>query len=574
MLNHFPERSQKICQLCEQKFDSFSLYLSRLMAKAPGWGIMAAANIFLITGGVLLLVFASEASALAGAKSWDAPIYYHDQLLFAGRLLLYLAGSADLCFYFFKKKVPLVKNLLYCGLFLGVILQTDSYCRRGFWNDTIELALHLKSFSWKELLLPGHPNPYLQMAPPALIVFSKLSGSCFGFNKWVLTLPALLFSIGALFAFKDLARKLLTPWGVTAAVWLFALNPGVWIYAGEFKQYCCDIFFTILILSAMTDHIQDEAAHWKKLCLWGVISLLFSHAMFFVLPAAGLALLLRYLKGARHYSFFVIAGVWFIAGLAAVCYTTLMMPKGMYTHEHHLLGFAPVPDSLENLKWYWTSLTSLFFAPWGMAWKFSLLLLFPCIGMFFGIRKLASKHGFFLLICAVILLLLYIASALHQYSLASGVPFAKGRLILFTIPPAILIFCGSLTQKRALIWVAPVMLSLLLHCGTAMMPFGKSDQAVKELLRRYTPGDQLVVCSKISRRAMLLYAPENFIGKVRFIEIGQIEKLSPDSGYIHIFFDDFPAGKVVPPQGYVVKRADSFAFSSVITLQRKADTPR
>ena len=105
MLDPFSEKFQKICQLCEQKFDSFSFYLSRLMSAAPGWGIIGAVNIFLTAGGILLLVCASDASALAGTKSWDAPIYYHDQLLFAGRLLFYLAGTADLCFYLFKKKM-------------------------------------------------------------------------------------------------------------------------------------------------------------------------------------------------------------------------------------------------------------------------------------------------------------------------------------------------------------------------------------------------------------------------------------------------------------------------------------
>jgi hypothetical protein len=153
-------------------------------------------------------------------------------------------------------------------------------------------------------------------------------------------------------------------------------------------------------------------------------------------------------------------------------YTKLMMPAGMYTHEHHIKGFAPVPDSWENIKWYWTSFSSLFIAPWAMAWGFTFLCIFPFAGMLLGVIKLQKKHFIIVFSAAVIMVFLYIASFFKQYSLASGVPFPKGRLILFTIPPAILVFCGSLRYKIALFWVIPVILSLFLHCCTAMIPFG------------------------------------------------------------------------------------------------------
>lgn len=568
MFNFIVNKVKNSCRSCSEIFDFLFIYISRLLAGKSGWGIIIGVNALLIAGGVLLLVFAAEAGTLFGKKSWDALIYYHEQFLFLGRLLLFTAGICDLWFYLFKKKVSLPESLVLCALVFGCILQIDSYCRRTFWGDTIALAVHLKHCSLKELLLPGYPNLYLQMGPPGFIAFSKLLGEWFGFNKWSLALPALLFSLGSLWSFKKLAGKILAPWGCAVAMWLFALNPGVWIYAGEFKQYCCDIFFTIIILSCAVDYAQDEKRYWKKLTLAGVAALLFSHAMFFVMPATGVALLIRYFRGKKDKSLFIMGTIWFIAVLAMACYTRLMMPSGMYIHEHHVQGFAPLPDSPENIKWYWNSLTSLFVAPWGMAWKIPFLFIFPLTGMLIGVKKLQAKQSVLIIAGAGILLLLYTASFLQQYSLASGIPFPKGRLILFTIPPAILIFCGSLKERKSIIWTVPVLLSVFLHCCTAMIPFGKSEAAVKDLLHCLNTEDQIFASDNVARLAVLLYAPENVAEKVNSFKLKEFHKVSPAAEYVHVILADLPPEELPVPAGYMVKRSKTFAFSSVITFQK------
>ena len=572
MLNSITDKLKTISQHFEKSFDSLSLYLSRIMSGKKGWGITVAINAFLIASGIFLIVFAPHIGPWLGKKSWDSLIYYHDQFLFLGRVLLYASGIYDLWFYLFKKKISLQKSLLICALTAGVVLSIDSYCRRTFWGDTMALAAYLKFSSLKELLVPGYPNYYLQMAPPGFTFLCKILGVCFGFNKWAMALPSLLFSLGALYCFKNLARKTLTPWGCTAAMWLFALNPGIWIYAGEFKQYSCDIFFTIFILSAATDYAKNEGKYWVKLVFAGLAGLLFSHAMFFVLPSVGVALLMRYFTCRKHNSLFIIGIIWFTAVLAMAYYTKVMMPEGMYTHEHHVKGFAPIPDSWENIKWYWTSLTSLFIAPWAMAWGFTLLFIFPFTGMLIGVIKLQKKQFIIVFSAAVIMLFLYIASFLQQYSLASGVPFPKGRLILFTIPPAILIFCGSLRYKIAMLWVAPVILSLFLHCCTAMIPFGKSEAAVKELMLNYKQGDQICASSNVAKTAVLLYTPEDIAGKVSFFDLDEFNKVLLTAEYVHILLADLPPDELPIPEGYTIKQSKSFAFTSVITLQ-KVNTP-
>ena len=352
-------------------------------------------------------------------------------------------------------------------------------------------------------------------------------------------------------------------------MWIFVLNPGVWVYAGEFKQYCCDFFFTVVIVSSAIDYTKDAERVWKRLLVLGVIAPFFSHAMFFVLPSVGFALLVHYLLAEKHKSFWIIAGCWFAVVLCIAGYTRIMMPDDMYVHEHHIKGFAPMPDSWENIQWYWHSLTSLFIAPWGMAWRYSWLIVFPFIGMCIGVRKIWNRQQLPVIVGGMILLLLYTAAFLHQYSVASGMPFAKGRLILFTMPLAICIFCGSLDRKRALLWVIPVVLSALLNCCTAVIPFGAPKDAVRELLNRYRKGDQVLVAKGISHLSILLYAPE--FSDMQLFELKKFPAKLKDTDFIHVFVADLPSGELPVPENYTVHKVSAFAFSEIITLKRVGD---
>ena len=527
---------------------------------------LAAANIILICSGILLLFFARELTSVICKKGWDAKIYYYDQFLFFGRMAIASVGVLNLWVFLKKKKISSVQCAIICAIAAGFVLQIDSYCRRFFWNDTLALAVYLKYYSWKELFLPGFHNPYSQSAPPAFIFISKLIGEYFGFNKWTLTFPVLLLSLVTLFEYRKLSAKLLPPWACAVAMWLFVLNPAVWVYAGEFKQYCCDFFFTIVIVSVAIDYTQDAEQAWKRLLGLGCIAPFFSHAMFFVLPSVGFALLVHYIFTEKHKSFWIIAGGWFVVVLGVAAYTRIMMPDDMYVHEHHIKGFAPLPDSWENIQWYWHSLTSLFIAPWGMAWRFGWLIIFPFIGMCIGVKKIWNKNHLPIIAGGMVLLLLYTAALLHQYSVASGIPFAKGRLILFTIPLAILIFCGSLDRARALFWVIPVILSVLLHCCTAVIPFGAPKDAVRELLNRYQKSDQVLVANGTSHLSILLYAPD--FKDMELFELKNFPKKLNNTEFVHVFVADLPSGELPVPENYTVHKVSAFAFSEIITLKR------
>ena len=527
-----------------------------------------AAGLLPAAAGGWLLICAPELAEFIGKKSWDAIFYYSDQLRFLGRMGIALSLLWYGALISLKKGCRLTSVLIVSALAAGVILQIDSFIRREMWNDTISLALWLRDSSWQDLLLPGGSNPYCQSAPPGFILVSKIAGTAAGYSKWALTLLPLLFGLGSLFVFALLSARLLPLPGRTAAIWLFALNPGLWFYAGEFKQYTADIFFTVTIMLLAADFSGNEEKRSKQLLLWGITGLFFSHAMFFLLPATAGALWLR--SGFTfNRAFLKLAFTWAAAVLAMALYTKLIMPRAMYVHEHHAAGFAPLPLSGENLKWYFNTAVQLFAAPWNMLWKGSWLVLFPLTGMICGSRELRQKGGTLLWSFLFILLMLLLCSMLRQYPLAAGLPFAKGRLILFTIPLAIIVFCASVTCRKAMIWLIPVFAGALLNFCTAFMPFSGFRSAVNELVKVCPPEEKVLINGEAGSMALKLYAPRNHFKKVAKVSPENPEAALGESQKVYILLTDIPTEKFIVPANFTLSYKKDLPFASVMTLEKK-----
>ena len=520
-----------------------------------------------IAGG-MVMIFASDIAALLGGASWDAPVYYKDQLLFLGRTGIAFSLCCSGAFKLYRKGWGIWELLFTAALFMGVFLQIDSYVRREFWNDTMALAVYLKYNSWCDLFIPGTVNPYCQAAPPGFILLSKAAGSCFGYSRWVLNLVPLLFGLGAIGAFLWVIRKHLPLPGRVAALWLFVLTPGLWFYAGEFKQYTADIFFTVTVLGAALEFAADPEKRCGKLLIAGSVGIFFSHAMFFVLPAVGAAL-----WADSGFSFdkrlWQLLLIWAVEVILWAAYARMMMPEAMYVHEHHTAGFAPVPDSFENLKWYFNTLRNLFAAPWNMVWKVETLVIFPLIGMVCGISQAQGRKRVLPIAGGIVLLMLLICSVLHLYPLASGFPFAKGRLILFTIPFAVLLWGMGITSKKALLWVVPVFLSALLNICTSFMPFGDFGPPVRELASRTAPGEKVVLNSRTAHIALLYYGDPEHFRNVQIVEPHESRKLQDLGEKFHLFLVDIPPEKYPIPENFTLLYRKDHVFSTVLCLEKK-----
>lgn len=524
--------------------------------------------------GALLLCFAPELAQLGARGNSEAKIFYLDKLLFLGRTGIAWGWVWYWGVVRFRKGVSLQQILVETALLTGAVLCIDTFLFREYWNDTLALAVWLKESSWSSLLLPGGSNPYCQSAPPGFIVTSKLLGGVSGYNRFVLGIPVLLFALGALWKFRELTAKLLAPAGAVSALWLFALNPGLWFYAGEFKQYTADIFFTTAVLASAVDFVRSPEKKWYSLAAVGVTGLFFSHALFFVLPAVGTGLLVRFRDVTFRRKTIPVGVIWFAATAAAAFYARAMMPLGMYVHEHHIMGFAPLPVSMENIKWYWNSLIDIFTAPWSLNWKIPVFCIFPAVLMVMGAVKFFKTQKNLFISGVVVMSLLLLASVLHCYSFAAGLPFAKGRLILFTIPFALLFWGKGIESKRTLWLALPALAGCLLNCLTAFMPIGNFRPAVEELVKRTPAGTPVYVNSFTAGCAVQLYAPENHFGKILLFDPADPVKALPEKDPCHLLTVDLPPQKLKFSSGVKVTGRKEFTFSEILTVEKFSSATR
>ena len=526
--------------------------------------IWIAAFFSIAAGGILYMLLPILLKYLP-LRSFDALVYYRSQLQFLSRVAVYLGIIALICGGISYKTRPSLKLLSLGALLAGAALRLDCYFSRELWNDTLSLAVWLKELSFAEILSGKGANPYCQSAPPVFALLSKLIGDLAGYRSLYLNAMPLLFSLGGLWCFRTLAGKLLTPTGAAAALWLFALNPGTYFYAGEFKQYSGDIFFTIVILNMTVDYVRNSEKFPWSLSVTGIIGTLFSHAMFFILPAVGLAMLLN----CRKFPFSHLAGtaaLWLPVVLLLALWTKAAMPGDMYVHEHHITGFAPLPTSAENLNWYWKTALDLFIAPWGLSWKFAILSLFPLVGMCNGIRLFFHENKVFINAFLFTMSLLLAASILHQYSMAAGAPFAKSRLILFTIPFAPICFVKGVETGKWRYLLLPAAVCSLLNITTSFMPLADIVPAVRALEKYHTPGSTVYVNSVAAECAVKLYSksPEKFKKLIR-IPFNRI----PDEAEGFVVVADVPLKYITVGKNTELLSCRSFALSSLMVVEKK-----
>lgn len=171
---------------------------------------------------------------------------------------------------------------------LGIGLRLRQYVtRRSLWNDEAALALNVVRRGYGELVKPLDID---QGAPLGFLWAQRTAVNLLGNNELALRFVPLLSGTAAVILFAVLARRLLTPWAVPAAVMLFAtLGPLVY-YSTEAKQYSVDVLVTVLLVLA-TVRFLDGPLSSRRAATWGalgVVCMLFSHPSMLVLAACWL----------------------------------------------------------------------------------------------------------------------------------------------------------------------------------------------------------------------------------------------------------------------------------------------
>ena len=146
-------------------------------------------------------------------------------------------------------------------LALGLALRGYHYFREpSMWHDEAAVAVNVLNHTYADLL---GPLTFHEAAPPLFLWLEKTVCLALGDGVYALRLPAFLASCVALPLLAWAACRLLEPWAVLWAVFLFAVSEQLAWHACEAKPYAFDVlaFVVLIALFAAT----RTAPLWQRL---------------------------------------------------------------------------------------------------------------------------------------------------------------------------------------------------------------------------------------------------------------------------------------------------------------------
>lgn len=336
------------------------------------------------------------------------------------------------------------------GLFLlfGALLRARQYFfNRSIWLDEAFIATNLER-GWSNLLSLPLDYSHSHIAPPGLLVISKLSTSIFGQIDWAIRIFPFFASLAALWLFYKLASRVLSPVAVPIAMLLFAISDSLIFQAVNFKQYSSDVAFTLLLSYWVMLFVQKTELvrkDWIRLGILGAVVVWFSHPAIFVLVTIGLYLTLHFFRQKQFKTLlplFAVGAVWVISFLAMYRFisgggiATSSIGNWLIQFWTINQGFMPAPWTLAAYEWLLQHYVGMFSSPAGLGIPEVAGILF----LLGGVSLYATKRAALFIIVFPLLLTL-LASALYKY------PFAE-RLLLFLLPMMYLLIAEALAQLK------------------------------------------------------------------------------------------------------------------------------
>ena len=401
---------------------------------------------------------------------------------------------------------------------LGALLRLWQYAGNpSLWMDELALANNLVTRPLALLL--GTPLADGQVAPPGFLIVSRALVVAFGSSEYALRLFPLLCSLASLPLFARVATRVLRPPAAVLAVALFALSPGIAIYAAEGKQYASDVLVTLALTELTLWWLAAPSARrGLALAAGGGIAVLFSQPAVFVLGGLGVALALGVAREERRKLLGPMA-FWATASVLTVVLARARMSSGLteYMHWFWREGFLPWPvKSLEDALWPPRALAAVFGLGLGYPWPWAYLALATC-----GLVWLLRRARRVALLLAAPIALTLIAAVAQAY------PFQL-RLVLFLVPGFLLLVAegAGLFAERAgrlaggvpgralvglvlLVVAAPIGLSLLWR--PPVWHLDEVRPVFAELQQRREPGDA-VYAYYPSWQAVRYYGPRYGLG--------------------------------------------------------------
>jgi hypothetical protein len=224
-------------------------------------------------------------------------------------------------------------------LLFGIFLRVSAYlANRSLWGDEVCIALNLRFRGFLGLF---HVLDYEQTMPTPLLLCLRLMTKLFGFSEYVLRFPLLVVGcILLLVIWKTFDRELGHSIGLLS-LGLAAIYKPLIYYSAEVKQYGLDALVgTITLWFGLRFIRQESDRSLRWLLLWGLVAMVLSQPVVFLLSAVGLAALLdgQTLKSRRRVLALILVIVAWLAVFGCL----------------YFLFYRPVSSS-EYMRAFWSS---------------------------------------------------------------------------------------------------------------------------------------------------------------------------------------------------------------------------
>ena len=411
-------------------------------------------------------------------------------------------------------------GLLWWGIVgSGIAIRLAVYLHnRSLWVDEAMLAVNVIDRSYSQLL--GRLD-LRQVAPPLLLLTSKLSYALWGQLEYSLRLLPLVAGCLALYLFARMTYRLLPNGFGLCAVVLFSLGFESIDWATNFKHYSLDELATVLVLLATVG--WEQFSPRRRLIVAALLpwTIWMSYTSSFLLVGLVLVALASWL---RKWDRARLLGLLMLMGSAAAAAASVYMLSMRHSFGHKALGYiwaASFPGK-PVLPWLGQALINVFGAACDMSYAPALALAL-CV---FGALSLPkSDNRPVAILAAGTLCSAVLASFVHAY------PLAGGRLSIYWAPIALLLLASGLralhdafnlkSLRRFVVAIAGIIavasVYMLLQQGSTLL-VREEMRDVLTALEQHDDGQTPILVSAAANAQFRVYASPKLLRRATYMK--------------------------------------------------------
>jgi Dolichyl-phosphate-mannose-protein mannosyltransferase len=166
-------------------------------------------------------------------------------------------------------------------LIVATVLTRIHSMDKSLWGDEAWVANAILEPTINETI---YYRSWLQTCPPLFLVLNRFIIRVLGVSNETFRLVPVLFGIASIIPMIYVASRLLRPFFLLVAIFLFVFCPELVPYTHELKQYSTDVFVSLMLVSLGLMYLnrQSKAVLYFWLAIFAILSFLSYQALIFI----------------------------------------------------------------------------------------------------------------------------------------------------------------------------------------------------------------------------------------------------------------------------------------------------